>query len=40
MTIYRMLSYNIAHRRVLAGRSGVEHVSDIVVEKLNPQAIG
>jgi len=40
MTIYRMLSYNIAHRRVLAGRSGVEHVSDIVVEKLNLQAIG
>jgi hypothetical protein len=31
-----MLSYNVAHRRVLAGRSGVEYVSDIVVEKTEP----
>lgn len=36
ITIFRMLGYNVAYRKVLAGRSGVEHVIDIVAEKTEP----
>jgi len=36
MTIFRMLGYDVAYKKTLTGRSGVEHVIDIVVEKTEP----
>lgn len=36
MKIFRMLGYTVAHKKVLAGRSGIEHAIDIVVEKAEP----